>query len=144
VVCLDVRLFPALASDACVCSAGDLDAVGGLAATARRQLRGSLVGLACLYLGASILAARLTAEAARAAHDGDLLFSDRLEGLVAAAGASAAAARARAAARREHREAAAAATAATAAAAAAAAAAANNNTLTPLAATAMRWPGTVM
>ena len=78
VACLDVRIFPAIASDACVCSEGDLETVRALALEARGLLRASLAGIACMQLGALILLVRLTAEREGVRHQALLLFTDDL------------------------------------------------------------------
>ena len=83
IACLDVRVFPGLASDACVCSAADLETVRSLATTARAFLRVSLVGVAAMYGGASLLAVRLATDRSTAAAHGALLFGRELDGLAA-------------------------------------------------------------
>ena len=83
IACLDVRVFPGLASDACVCSAADLETVRSLATTARAFLRVSLVGVAAMYGGASLLSVRLASDRATAAAHGSLLFGGELDGLAA-------------------------------------------------------------
>jgi hypothetical protein len=69
VVCLDVRLFAFLKSDACICTAADLHTVRALAIDVGHRVQGSLVGVVLMYVGASTLLARLAADAARIAVD---------------------------------------------------------------------------
>ena len=76
VVCLDVRLFAFLKSDACICTAADLHTVRALATDVGKRVQGSLVGVVLMYVGASALLARLAADAARVAVDRGVVWGD--------------------------------------------------------------------
>ena len=76
VVCLDVRLFAFLKSDACICTAADLHTVRALAADVGGRVRGSLVGVVLMYVGSSALLARLAADAARISVDRGVVWGD--------------------------------------------------------------------